>query len=120
MKLRSENKIYKLKKVLYGLKQAPRAWYSRIDTYFSKEGFKKCLYEHTFFTKTRDGRNFIIVCLYVDDFIFTGNDSAMFDKFKKSIMIEFDMSNLGMMHYFLGIKMVQSVIGIFICQRKYM
>jgi hypothetical protein len=37
----SEHKVYKLKKALYGLKQAPRAWYSRIDAYFLKEGFKK-------------------------------------------------------------------------------
>lgn len=38
----SEQKVYKLNMALYGLKQAPRAWYSRIETYFLKEGFKKC------------------------------------------------------------------------------
>jgi hypothetical protein len=35
-----EGKVYRLKKALYGLKQAPRAWFSRIESYFSKEGFK--------------------------------------------------------------------------------
>jgi hypothetical protein len=48
----NEHKVYKLKKALYGLKQAPRAWYSRIEAYFMKEGFEKCDYEHTLFTKT--------------------------------------------------------------------
>ena len=119
VKLGSENKVYKLKKALYGLKQAPRAWYSRIDAYFCKEGFKKCPYEHTLFTKTGDGGKLLIVCLYVDDLIFTGNDSAMFESFKKSMMIEFNMSDLGKMHYFLGIKVVQSAAGIFISQKKY-
>jgi len=35
-----EQMVYKLKKALYGFKQAPRAWYSRIKSYFMKEGFE--------------------------------------------------------------------------------
>ena len=54
-----------------------------------------------------------------DDLIYTENDSAMFESFKKSMMAEFEMSNLGMMHYFLGIEVVQSTAGIFISQKKY-
>ena len=59
------------------------------------------------------------VCLYVDDLIYTGNDRAMFENFKKSMMSEFEMSDLGMLHYFLGIEVVQSATGIFISQKKY-
>lgn len=119
VKFGSEHKVYKLKKALYGLKQAPRSWYSRIDAYFSKEGLKKCPYEHTLFSKFGDGAKMIIACLYVDDLIYTGNDSAMVENFKKSMMCEFEMSDLGMMHYFLGIEAVQSDAGIFLCQKKY-
>lgn len=61
----------------------------------------------------------LTVCLYVDDLIYTGGDADMFDDFKKSMMKEFDMSDLGLMHYFLGIEVVQSAAGIFICQKKY-
>ena len=57
--------------------------------------------------------------LYVDDLIYTGNDISMFDIFKKSMMTEFDMSDLGLMHYFLGIEVVQSAAGVFISQKKY-
>ncbi|KAL6288505.1 hypothetical protein ACE6H2_006015 [Prunus campanulata] len=35
------------------------------------------------------------------------------------MMKEFDMSDLGLMHYFLGIEVVQSATSIFICQKKY-
>ena len=56
-----EDKVYRLKKALYGLKQAPRAWYNRIETYFLKEGFEKKPLQGTF----------LLVCLYVDDIIFT-------------------------------------------------
>ncbi|GKB83567.1 putative RNA-directed DNA polymerase [Tanacetum coccineum] len=51
----AEDKVYKLNKALYGLKQAPRAWYSRIESYFIKEGFKRCSSEHTLFTKEKEG-----------------------------------------------------------------
>ncbi|KAH9735189.1 hypothetical protein KPL71_017659 [Citrus sinensis] len=119
VKLGSEHKVYKLKKALYGLKQAPRAWYSHIDAYFLKEGFRKCPYEHTLYTKIGDDGKMLMVCLYVDDLIYTGNDRVMFEKFKKSIMLEFDMTDLGLLHYFLGLEVIQSDAGNFICQKKY-
>ena len=105
---------------MYGLKQAPRAWYSHIEAYFLKEGFHKCPYEHTLFTKVYDKNKILIISLYVDDLIFTGSDVAMFNKFKESMMIEFDMTDLGMVHYFLGIEIVQSTARIFISHKKYM
>ncbi|TXG67231.1 hypothetical protein EZV62_008506 [Acer yangbiense] len=66
-----------------------------------------------------DGKKILIVCLYVDDLIYTGSDKDMFDVFKKSMMTEFDMSDLGLMHYYLGIEVNQSSAGIFISQKKY-
>ncbi|WJZ84648.1 hypothetical protein VitviT2T_004242 [Vitis vinifera] len=114
-----EHKVYKLKKALYGLKQAPRAWYSRIEAYFIKEGFERCSCDHTLFIKTGDGSKILIVSLYVDDLIFTGNDESMFVKFKNSMKLEFDMTNLGKMKYFLGVEVLQNSEGIYISQRKY-
>ena len=51
--------------------------------------------------------------------IYTGNDWSMCDEFKESMMLEFDMTDLGRMRYFLGIEVMQNSDGIFICQRKY-
>ena len=93
----NENKVYKLKKALYGLKQPPRVWYSRIESYFIRAGFHKCPYEHTLFIKLADGEKMFVVCLYVDDLIFTGNDKVMIDAFKASMMTEFDMTDLDLM-----------------------
>jgi len=36
----------------------------------------------------------LIVSLYVDDLIFTGNNKLMFARFKSSMKHEFDMTNL--------------------------
>lgn len=82
IKKEEEEKVYKLKRALYGLKQAPRAWYSKIETYFLREGFKKCSSEHTLFTKSVGGQ-ILIISLYVDDLIFTGNDACMCGELKK-------------------------------------
>jgi hypothetical protein len=56
----------------------------------------------------------LIVCLYVDDLIFTGDLSV--DDFKNTMKTEFEMIDLGLMKYFLGIEVDQSDDGIFICQ----
>ena len=103
-----EHKVLKLKKALYGLKQAPRAWYSRIEGFFMKEGFEKCSHEHTLFLKHADGGKCLIISLYVDDLIYTGNDGELCEKFKESMKLEFDMSDLRKMKYFLGVEVQQS------------
>ena len=56
----------------------------------------------------------MIVCLYVDDLIFTGDLSV--DDFKAAMKTKFEMIDLGMMKYFLGIEVDLSDDGIFICQ----
>ncbi|KAL0375548.1 UNVERIFIED_CONTAM: Retrovirus-related Pol polyprotein from transposon RE2 [Sesamum calycinum] len=114
----SEEKVLRLKKALYGLKQAPRAWYSRIDKYFMDRGFRRSLSEPTLYIKSQ-GNDTLIISLYVDDLIYTGNNEKMIQDFKEDMMKTFEMSDLGLMHFFLGIEINQEKEGIFICQRKY-
>ena len=83
-----------------------------------KEGFERYPNEHTLFTKAKGGK-LLMVSVYVDDLIFTWNDEAMFENFKKSMKQEFEMSNLERMKYFLEVEVVQSNEGIFIKQKKY-
>ena len=61
----------------------------------------------------------MIVSLYVDDLIFTGDNMKMLSEFKNSMMKEFEMTDLGELHHFLGIGVQQSKCGIFISQEKY-
>ena len=112
-----EDKVYRLKKALYGLKQAPRVWYNRIDEYLNGEGFNIIPSEPTLYTKVNQEGKILIIFLYVDDLIFIEYLSV--DEFKKSMKIEFEMIDLGMMKYFLGIKVNQSKDVIFIYQTKY-
>eukprot|EP00253_Pinus_taeda_P011559 PITA_11559 len=113
-----EHKVCRLKKNLYGLKQAPRAWYSKIDSYLLENGFEKCEGEPTLYIKEKDGK-ILIVVLYVDDVIFTGNDKYLIENFKTVMKEEFEMTDMGLLRYFLGIEVEESGNDIFISQAKY-
>jgi hypothetical protein len=102
-----ENKVYRLKKALYGLKQAPRAWFSRIESYFKKEGFEKSNYDHTLFLK-KNGDKLLLVSLYVDDLLYTGDDEHMCTNFKSSMQKEFEMTDLGKRSFSLELKSIKT------------
>jgi hypothetical protein len=98
-----EDKVYLLKKTLYRLKQAPRAWYSRIDEHLHL-GFVKSFSESTLYVKHNEA-NILIISLYVDDLLMTGNNTNLVEKFKQETMEVFEMTDLGLMTFFLGWKL---------------
>lgn len=107
------------KKALYGLKQAPRAWNTRIDTYLKKNGFIQCPYEHALYVKNPGECNLLYVALYVDDLIFMGNNEKIVEGFKEVMKKEFEMTDLGLMRYFLGLEVRQGKTGTFVSQEAY-
>ena len=60
----------------------------------------------------------VILLLYVDDLFLTGNEKQIMES-KKKLAEEFEMKYLGLMHYFLGLEVWQSLEGIFLNQGKY-
>ena len=92
----------RLKRALYGLKQAPRAWYTQIDSYFTGLGFSKSEVELNLYQIVVEGKLLIIV-LYVDDLILTG-DELLILSCKEDLAREFEMKDLGLLHYFLGLE----------------
>ena len=47
-----------------------------------------------------------IICLYGDDMIYSGN--LMLEEFREVKKNEFEMTDLGLMKYFLGLKVTQT------------
>ena len=107
-----------LKKSLYGLKQAPRAWYAKMDSFLLATGFSRCHSDNTVYTKRVNG-HLIILVLYVDDHIRTSSDPKLINHVKSSLKKKFDMTDLGYLHYFLGLHVLQSKEGISLSQSKY-
>ena len=114
-----ESTVYKLKKALYSLKQAPEAWYNRVDNHFLKLGFERCMNEHTFHKKILEDGNTQLVCIYVDDIICMGSSQVLINEFITDMKDTFEMSDLSLLKYFLGLEVQQGEEGIFISQKKY-
>lgn len=111
--------VYRLRKALYGHKQAPRAWYNKVDKHFREHGYIRSETEHTLYRKVHEGKDYILISLYVDDIVYTSSSQALINEFKAEMMGTFDMSDLGLMSYFLGLEVHQTTEGIFVTQRKY-
>ena len=113
-----ENLVYKLHKALYGLQHASQAWNTHLDKSLKNLGFRMCTQEQAVYTGGKLGAS-IIVSVYVDDLIVTREDAATIVDFKKQMMSEFEMSDLGLLHYYLGIKVAQEDGVITIIQAPY-
>ena len=91
-----------MKKALYGLKQAPRAWYGRIDSFLTSMGFAKSKVNPNLYYKGVEDEPAILL-LYVDYLFLTWNEKQIMESNKK-LAEEFEMKDLGLMHYFLGLE----------------
>ncbi|KAJ9563192.1 hypothetical protein OSB04_008352 [Centaurea solstitialis] len=110
--------VCRLRKALYGLKQAPRAWFEKFSNTVLSLGFSASNYDSGLFTRTSDSGS-ILLLLYVDDMIITGDDSNGIASLKQSLSSSFEMKDLGDLHYFLGLEVLSDASGIYLCQAKY-
>ncbi|KAG6497564.1 hypothetical protein ZIOFF_045465 [Zingiber officinale] len=81
-------------------------------------GFKKCTQEHAVYIRG-EGESSILVGVYVDDLIVTGGSTEKINKFKQQMMTEFDMSDLSLLSYYLGIEVEQQKSRISLRQSAY-
>ena len=111
-----ETRVCRLHRALYGLKQEPRSWYSRIDSYLWEMGFQWSEVDHNMYILT--SKVPLIPVLYVDD-LFLIRDERLIGDCMSNLEVEFEMKDLGLMHYFLGLEVWQRDGCFFIGQEKY-
>ena len=112
------NHVYRLDKALYGLKQAPRAWYETLTQFLLESGFIRGTIDKTLFY-INQGKDLLLVQIYVDDIIFGSTNDKLCQKFSKLMQSRYQMSMMGELSYFLGLQVKQTDDGIFINQSKY-
>ena len=88
------NKVFHLRRALYGLKQAPRAWYTKFNSTISRLGYMASHYDSTLFLHRTD-KGTILLLLYVDDMIITGDDLSGIQELKDFLNQQFEMEDLG-------------------------
>ena len=96
------DRVYRLNKALYGLHQAPRAWYETLSTHLLSNGFERGQIDNTLFIE-KQGQDYLLVQVYVDDIIFGSSNEHMCQDFEKVMRQKFEMSAMGELSYFLGL-----------------
>jgi len=107
-----------LHKSLYGLKQAPRAWYNRLSEFLFSIGFQASKVDTSLFILSLNGA-MIYLLVYVDDILLTGSNSALLHRLITLLQTEFKLRDLGYVHFFLGIEVKPTAMGLLLSQHKY-
>ena len=56
----------------------------------------------------------MFLLLYVDDIILTGNDPTFIASIIQLLSSNFDLKDLGLLHYFLGLQIKYTALGLFV------
>ncbi|MCO5577593.1 hypothetical protein L7F22_031424 [Adiantum nelumboides] len=74
--------------------------------------------DHSLYLQKIDA-GIVIITIYVDDLIIGGDALKDVEHVKALLCKQFDMKNLGELHYFLRIEMIRNEGGIWLSQKKY-
>jgi hypothetical protein len=96
--------VLRLKKSLYGLKQSPYNWNCAVHEWLDSIGYRRnsvdaCLYEKV----DKGSGKKVIVTLYVDDLLITGDWITEIASFKVALKTRFKIKDLGLIEHCLGL-----------------
>eukprot|EP00253_Pinus_taeda_P023888 PITA_23888 len=89
-----------------------------MDEYLKKVGFQRSESDDTLYVR-QQGKYLVILVMYVDDLIIIDNHDDHIAQVKKELQAGFKMTDLGLLHYYLGVQVFQRPHHIFISQSKY-
>lgn len=83
-----------LRKSLYGLKQSPRAWYEEVDVFLHTIGCTRSVLDPNLYFHF-NGTDTVIILLFVDDLLLTGNCSSLISTIKGKLQAKYRMKASG-------------------------
>ena len=70
------------------------------------------------FYKSTDEGKIIVLLVYVDGMILIGNDHVEIEALRKILAKEFEVKDLGVLRYFLGMEIARNKNGISVSKKK--
>ena len=102
-----EGHVFKLQKAMYGTKQAARRWHICLSDWMISHEYEAINSEKTIFIK-RDGDDFIIHAIFVDDLKSITANKRLMDEFLELYGKDFDITGGEPMETFIGLQFIQS------------
>ena len=81
-------------------------------------GFCGAKFDTSLFVQN-DGVDITILLVYVDDILLTGSNDSILTTLIHDLDASFNLKDLGLLHYFLGVEAHFSSSGLFLSQWKY-
>ena len=114
-----DGNLWLLKKTVYGLCDAARAWYMRVKSELKLLSVKMCPLDNSLFSWYHNGKLQGIICIYVDDFLWTGTElfnKLVIQKLKSKFLIG---SSSSITFTYVGLSIKAYNDGITIDQNQY-
>ena len=102
-----EDLVCRLKQSIYGLRQSPRCWNHALDGKLKEMEFKQTSSDPCLYVSFDSEGVLFLVAVYVDDIVLGGKSKAKMDAVKEELSKKFEMKDLGPLHHFLGVKVIQ-------------
>jgi hypothetical protein len=96
--------VCRLHKTLYGLKQSGRRWYQKLVDIMTKLKFERSEVDQAVFYRRVGKGILIIILVHVDDCSIVASTQPLIDRFKIEIKKYMDITDLGALHWILGIE----------------
>ncbi|MCO5569407.1 hypothetical protein L7F22_023119 [Adiantum nelumboides] len=101
--------VCKLIKSLYGLKRSPRQWYRRFHECMTSLGYARFTSEPNIYSR-HSPDVFLLLAIYVDDILLLCNSESALATAKKELSSSFSMTDMGLLHFCLGIQVFQDAL----------
>jgi hypothetical protein len=100
------DRILQLKRVLYGLKQSSQLWYKTFRDALEHHRLMRCKVNHAVFYHHSEA-GILLLLVHVNDLLIVANSPIIMSDIKKHLEIEFKMTDLGPVHWHVGLNIVR-------------
>ena len=103
------HQVCHLRKMLYGLKQSGHRWYQQlVEILVDEMGFTQCSVDQAVYFRRRKPSELVIIVVHVDYCTIAAMTLQEIDEFKRDIRKHVKITDLGELHWLLGIEVMRN------------